>query len=151
MEDTLSEGFDNRHQQLDSPLQDGLQSYHPDLQHIEPQLAGLISDSVKWLYDHHPINIDAQLRYFSETATEPYKPDFRIDVLPNQTLLLMVQDWQDFIDCGDEGYALESPGFHELVNELVERGLMSVDWRWAVDVDSIDMGYARAMGEGLSV
>lgn len=61
----------------------------------------------------------------------------------------MVQDWQHLIDCGDEGFALESPGFHELMNELVERGLMSVDWRWAVDVDRVDMGYARVMGEGL--
>ena len=128
-----------------------MQQYHPNIQQTDPQLDGLDSSSVRQLYEHHLSNVEAQRRSLIGTAPGPCEPDFRIDVLPNQTLFLMVQDWQDLIDCGDEGFVWGSPGFHELMSELVKRGLVNVDWRWAVDVDRVDMDYARVMDEGLNL
>lgn len=151
LEDTFPGGFDNGDQQLESALGEWLQRYRPEPHQSDSQLDGLESSSVQRLFDHHPGNFDTQPIYMSPNARIPYEPALRMDVLSNRTLISMVQDWQDLIDRGDDGFALQSPQFHELMSELVGRGLLSVDWRWAVDVDSIDMGYAGVMGEGLDV
>ena len=96
-------------------------------------------------------NVDAQLGVLSPKASGPWEPNFRLDVLANQVLFAMVQGWQELIDCGGEGYALENPRFHELMDELVERGLMSADWKWTVDVEDVDMGFARVVIEHLDI
>ena len=72
----------------------------------------------------------------------------RLDVLANQTLFSMVQAWQDVIYNGQERYVREHPVFRELMGEMVERGLMNVDWEWSVDIEKVDMAFARVRVEG---
>ena len=78
-----------------------------------------------------------------------YDLHMRIDVLANQTLFLMVQAWQDVIYSGQERYVREHPVFRKLMGEMVERGLMNVDWEWSVDIEKVDMAFARVRVENL--
>ena len=62
----------------------------------------------------------------------------------NQALLSMLQAWQDVIDSGAEESTLSHPLFQEVTKKLIEREIMSVSWRWAVDIEEVDMAMTRA-------
>ena len=100
------------------------------------------------LYDHYLENIDPRLRHPSLNSTDSYDPYRRLDSLTNLTLLSFFQGWQDIIDNGGERYALQQPRFHALVAEFAERGIMSLDLIWTVDVKGLDMAFARKTGKG---
>ncbi len=72
-----------------------------------------------------------------------------MDTQTNELLLSMLQDWQNIIHDGGQQYTLSHPRFHELMNELVSRDLMSAEWTWTVDVEEFDMAWTRVAVEGL--
>ena len=78
-------------------------------------------------------------------------PPIRLDVLTNKTLLSMLQAWQDVIDEKRMQYALEHPRFQELMTELLERDVISADWKWALDVEEVDMAFTRVVVESRSL
>ena len=138
---SLPDRFDNRHPQPISALSDdGLQLYHPDIPQID-------HPSSVHLYDPHPEYLNPELKCPYLNASEPR---IRVDVLTNKTLLSMLQAWQDLIyDRGME-YTLQHPRFQELMKELVERNVISADWTWTVDVEEVDMAFARVVDAGRS-
>ena len=65
--------------------------------------------------------------------------------LSNNTLLWIVRPGQDLIEEGEIEEALSQPLFLELMGELVERGVVSTDWRWKIDVMDVDPGFVRVV------
>ena len=59
----------------------------------------------------------------------------------------MVQDWQDVIDIEGNQNVLDHPQFLELMDELVRRCVISGDWRWNVNVEDLEMGFSRVVGD----
>ena len=124
------------------------QSYNHPFQPINLQPASPARGDMP-PYGFHLDNLDPQLRHLSlNSSTKPYDPYRRLDSLTNLTLLSMFQAWQDVIDNGGVKHALEHPRFHGLLAELVERGIMSFSLIWTVDVEGLDMAFARRTGKG---
>ena len=119
----------------------------PPFQPINPQPASPASSDIQ-PYDFNLDNLDPQLRHLSLNSVKPYDPYRRLDSLTNLTLLSMFQAWQDVIDNGGVKQALEHPRFHDLLAELVERGIMSINLMWTVDVEGLDMTFSRKTGKG---
>ena len=57
--------------------------------------------------------------------------------------------WQDVIYDWEEKCALEHPQFQEMMEELVKRAIMSVNWKWTVDIEDTNLALTRAVVEGL--
>lgn len=88
--------------------------------------------------------------YSSQDSFEPCSPHLTMERWTNQALPSMLQAWQDVIDSGAEQSTLSHPLFQEVTKELIEREIMSVSWRWTVDIDEVDMAMTRAMVEHLA-
>ena len=99
-------------------------------------------------FDYHSNNIDPQLRHVSLNGVKPYDPYHRLDSLTNLTLLSMFQAWQNVVHNGGGNPVLEHPRFYKLLAELVERGIMSIDLTWTVDIEGLDMAFDRKSGKG---
>lgn len=147
MDSFLSDRFNNLNPQPASATLQGLQPSLPDIQQINPQIAAPPFSGVP-SYNVY-LNPDPQPISSSSNGLEPYDPHLRLDLLTNQTLLSMVQAWQEVIYCGEERYTLEHPHFQDLMKELVKRDMVSVSWKWTVDIADVDMALTRAMVEGL--
>lgn len=150
MDDTLSD-YDP---QLASVSPDGLQPYHPDHQQVDLKLASPSPNSVqpsdRQSTSSSPSGVqpyDPQPTPSSPNGMNPYNPHFRMDVLTNEALLSMFHAWQDAIHYGEGRYTVEHPHFQEMMKELVKRDMMSVSWKWTVDIEKVDMAWTRAMVE----
>ena len=144
---TLPDRFDNSHPHAVPALSDdGLQPYDPDLPQIHPQLTNQNPSSLH-LYDPQLEHRNPELKCPYLNASDLH---IRVDILTNKTLLTVLQAWQDVIyDRGME-YALQHLRFQELMKELVERDVVSADWRWTADAEEVDMAFARVVDEGRS-
>lgn len=142
MENFVSYNSDGRHQQLASAPSSDWQPYHPDLQPANPRFP---SPPISGLqpYDSDLETLDPQLIPSSSNGLEPYDLDPQLDLLTNQELLSLVQGWQDVINSGEEQYALEHPHFQSMMDELMQRGMMSASWRWTVNIEDVDMAWTR--------
>ena len=65
-----------------------------------------------------------------------------MDLLTNQTLLTMVQSWQD-VHSGKARYGPEYPPLEEVMKELIKRDMASASWRWTVNLEDVDMAWTR--------
>lgn len=116
----------------------GLHPYHP-----KPQLPGLTLTSAQ-PYNPHLLSPNPLPNYTSQNSFEPYGPHLAMERWTNQALFSMLEAWQDVIDSGVEQSTLSHPLFQEVTKELIERGIMSVSWRWAVNIEEVDMDTTRA-------
>ena len=151
MNDFLSNRFDNIDPQLASSSIDGFQPsypFNPDFQLIDTQLASLAPNGMQ-PYDPHLTFSNPPLTSSSHIHLRSYDPHPPMDHWTNKALLSTLQAWQDMIYSGQERYALEHTDFQEIMEELVTRNILSVDWRWTVDIEEVDLALTRAMVEGL--
>ncbi|CAD6568604.1 MAG: hypothetical protein ASARMPREDX12_001594 [Alectoria sarmentosa] len=148
MDSLLSDRFNKLNPQPASATLQGLQPSLPYIQQINPQIAAPPFSGVP-SYNAHLNTPNLQPIPSSSNGMEPYDPHLRLDLLTNQALLSMVQAWQEVIYCGEERYTLEHPHFQDLMKELVKRDMVSVSWKWTVDIAEVDMALTRAMVEGL--
>ena len=128
MDSFLYDSFASLDQQLVSAPQGSLQPSHSELQQINPPLVNLIHNGLQ------PYNVQPPMEHWT-----------------NRELLSMLRDWQDFIYSGEERCALEHPDFQEVMAELIRRNIVSVTWRWTVNIEEVDMALTRAVVEGSRV
>ena len=147
VENLLLDDLDHQHPQPAFGLEDSLQQYYPDIQQIDSQSASLDLNNMQF-YDYDLTTLDPRLNYSSASASKSYVPYLGMDTLTNEVLLSMVQNWQDLVDEGGVPHALNHPQFLELMGELVERGVISVDWKWNVNVEEVDLGFVRVVVGG---
>ena len=144
-----------------APEDDGLQQQdHPDLldpQLIDPQLANLDPNNAPLLHHHHHHHHHYHHQHSDFNALDPHlqnlfpngileqaeSPYPGVASLSNQMLLSFVRMWQNLIYERNIENAMEQPVFLELMGELVERGVVSREWRWKVDVGNVDLEFVR--------
>lgn len=124
----------------------GLPQFHPGLQQIDPSLVNLVPNAVQ-PYDPYTIHPTSQPNFSLQAGMGPYNLQPPMEHWTNHALLSTLQGWQDMIDSGDEQYAQEHPDFQELMEELIKRDLVTLDWRWTVNIEDVNMNLTRAVAE----
>ena len=125
----------------------GLPLLHDDLQQIDPSFVNLVPNAVQ-PYDAYMTPHTSQPNSSFQTGLGPYDSQSPMEHWTNHGLLSMLQDWQDVIYSGEEEYAVEHPDFEGLMEKLIKRDLVSMDWRWTVNIEDVDMAFTRAAVEG---
>lgn len=87
--------------------------------------------------------IDLQSASSSPSDLTPYDPDLRMDVLTNETLLLMAQAWQKAIEYVGETHTVVHPHFQRIMEELGRRGMIDENWTYVVDLVRVNMTWRR--------
>ena len=139
-----TDSFDNLDPQPTTSPPGDLHPYNPN-----PQLPSQALTSVQ-SYNPHLLSANLLPNKSSQNSSKPYGSDLAMERWTNQALFSMLQAWQDVIDSGAEQSTLSHPLFQEVTKELIEREIMSANWRWTVDIEEVDMTMTRAMVEDLA-
>lgn len=151
MDNFLFNSYNNPDSQLASVPPNGLGSFPPNPQQIETESASP-PPNVSQQYDPYSTDLGPQPSHSPPNTSNPYDPHLETGSYTTQGLFSILEVWQDII-CADgavaEPIVLEDPHFQQLMKELIRRRLVTLDWKWIVNVESVDWAYIRADDQGL--
>ena len=120
---------------------------HDHMQPASTSSPGMQGDDVELLTESSQSDdldfIDLQSASSSPSDLTPYDPDLRMDVLTNETLLLMAQAWQKAIEYVGETHTVVHPHFQRIMEELGRRGMIDENWTYVVDLVRVNMTWRR--------